>query len=159
MPSNIAIRRCLVCMSQPTTATAGACFRWLTTGSELNRNMPSGYSDSSNACTAAMSIRGAGSVSRSASVWWSNTADAYGSSDLLPAEDPLSASQFHRETERNQQPDERRPRDAARKTVLLVEDNPIDAYVMKEVIAGCRLDVELRVAANGHDALVYLKGV
>jgi CheY-like chemotaxis protein len=43
--------------------------------------------------------------------------------------------------------------------VLLVEDNPIDAYVIKEVLAGCGLDLELRVAANGYDALLYLAGI
>jgi two-component system response regulator len=117
--------------------------------------MPSGYSGFSNGCTAAMSIQAAALASRSVSASWSNTAAVSGWSDLLPAQDPLSPSPSRRETDRLQEPDETTPVAAVRRTVLLVEDNPIDAYVIKEVVAGCGLNLELRVAANGHDALLY----
>jgi CheY-like chemotaxis protein len=42
-------------------------------------------------------------------------------------------------------------------TVLLVEDNPIDVFVIKEAIRKSGLKINLRVASDGQDALAYLQ--
>jgi CheY-like chemotaxis protein len=41
--------------------------------------------------------------------------------------------------------------------VLLVEDNPTDVFVIKELVEGCGLNLRLRVAGDGQDALSYLQ--
>jgi CheY-like chemotaxis protein len=41
--------------------------------------------------------------------------------------------------------------------VLLVEDNPTDIFVIKEVLEGCGLDLQLQIARNGQEALYYLR--
>jgi len=41
--------------------------------------------------------------------------------------------------------------------VLLVEDNPTDVFVIKEAIERSGLDLNLRVASNGQEALQYLQ--
>jgi CheY-like chemotaxis protein len=41
--------------------------------------------------------------------------------------------------------------------VLLVEDNPTDVFVIKEAIERSGLDLNLRVARNGQEALHYLQ--
>jgi len=43
--------------------------------------------------------------------------------------------------------------------VLLVEDNPTDVFVITEVLERCGLNLQLRVASNGQDALVYLQNL
>jgi chemotaxis family two-component system response regulator Rcp1 len=40
--------------------------------------------------------------------------------------------------------------------VLLVEDNPTDVYVIKHVLQSCGLDLDLRIACDGQEALLYL---
>ena len=40
---------------------------------------------------------------------------------------------------------------------MLVEDNATDVFVIKEVLRRCALDLNLRVAGNGQDALLYLQ--
>jgi CheY-like chemotaxis protein len=41
--------------------------------------------------------------------------------------------------------------------VLLVEDNPTDVFVVREVLKRSGLNVRLRVASNGQEALSYLQ--
>lgn len=41
--------------------------------------------------------------------------------------------------------------------MLLVEDNPTDVFVIKEVIDRCELDLKLRVATDGQDAVHYFQ--
>jgi CheY-like chemotaxis protein len=41
--------------------------------------------------------------------------------------------------------------------VLVLEDNPVDVFVIKEVLESCRLDLQLRIFSNGQDALRYLE--
>jgi len=41
--------------------------------------------------------------------------------------------------------------------VLLIEDNPIDVFVIKEVLEGCGPDLDVRLISNGHAALLYLQ--
>jgi CheY-like chemotaxis protein len=43
--------------------------------------------------------------------------------------------------------------------VLLVEDNPTDVFVIKEALERSGLDLNLRVASNGEEALRYLQGL
>jgi CheY-like chemotaxis protein len=43
------------------------------------------------------------------------------------------------------------------RTVLLIEDNPTDVFVIKEAIERSGLDVNLRIASNGEEALLYLQ--
>lgn len=46
---------------------------------------------------------------------------------------------------------------ARQRTVLLVEDNPTDVFVIKEAIERCELDLNLQIASDGQDALHYLQ--
>jgi CheY-like chemotaxis protein len=41
--------------------------------------------------------------------------------------------------------------------VLLVEDNPTDVFVIKEVIKQSELNLDLRVASDGQEALSYFQ--
>lgn len=41
--------------------------------------------------------------------------------------------------------------------MLLVEDNPTDVFVIREVIEECELNLRLRIANDGQDALQYLE--
>jgi chemotaxis family two-component system response regulator Rcp1 len=41
--------------------------------------------------------------------------------------------------------------------VLLVEDNPTDAFVIKWVVEECGLDFRIRIMSDGQDALTYLQ--
>jgi CheY-like chemotaxis protein len=41
--------------------------------------------------------------------------------------------------------------------VLLVEDNPTDAFVIKEAIEKSGLNLKLRIARDGREALLYLQ--
>jgi CheY-like chemotaxis protein len=47
--------------------------------------------------------------------------------------------------------------DPGPRTILLVEDNPIDVFVIKEAIKKSGLKINLRVASDGQDALAYLQ--
>jgi CheY-like chemotaxis protein len=47
--------------------------------------------------------------------------------------------------------------DPGPRTVLLVEDNPTDVFVIKEAIQRSGLDLNLHVARNGQEALRYLQ--
>jgi CheY-like chemotaxis protein len=49
------------------------------------------------------------------------------------------------------------PDDPGPLTVLLVEDNPTDVFVIKEVLEGCGLNFRPRVVSDGRDALRYLE--
>lgn len=40
--------------------------------------------------------------------------------------------------------------------ILLVEDNPGDVFIIKEVLRECRLDLAVHVARDGHEAMLYL---
>ena len=42
-------------------------------------------------------------------------------------------------------------------TVLLVEDNPTDLYVLRLVVERCQLGLDLHIARDGEHALVYLQ--
>ncbi len=42
-------------------------------------------------------------------------------------------------------------------TVLLVEDNPTDVFIIKEVVESCGLNLSVHTARDGLDALVYLR--
>ena len=44
-------------------------------------------------------------------------------------------------------------------TVLLVEDNSTDLFVIKEVLAQCRVNARLQIARDGQAALSYLQAV
>ncbi len=48
---------------------------------------------------------------------------------------------------------------AVHPTVLLVEDNSTDLFVIREVLDGCGLNFRVEVARNGQDALAYLEQV
>jgi two-component system response regulator len=43
------------------------------------------------------------------------------------------------------------------RTVLLVEDNPTDAFVIQEVVEKSELNLRLRIAEDGKDVLLYLE--
>jgi two-component system response regulator len=52
---------------------------------------------------------------------------------------------------------ERHADDPAARTVLLVEDNPTDIFVIKEVLGSCGVRLNLRIARDGQEALQYLQ--
>ncbi len=41
--------------------------------------------------------------------------------------------------------------------MLLVEDNPTDIFVIREVVEACRLGLRLEVARSGQEAIAYLQ--
>jgi CheY-like chemotaxis protein len=51
------------------------------------------------------------------------------------------------------------PTPARPRTVLLVEDNATDIFVIQRVLGLCNLPFGLRIAKDGHDAVLYLKDV
>jgi len=125
----------------------------------LNRSSQNKSSVCSNASTAATNIRAAASDWRSVNAWCSSTAAIFGWSSLRPAADRPSASPSPRTRDTGQQANPEVLPNPGPHTVLLVEDNPTDAFVIKEVLEGCGLNLRLRVAVNGQDALQYLQDV
>jgi len=117
--------------------------------------MRSGFSDSSSACTAVISTRAAALDWRFASVSWSSTAAVSGWSNPRLAEDPPSASPSSRAADNVSQSSSETS--AEPRTVLLVEDNPTDVFVIREAIARSGLKLNLRIASNGEEALRYLR--
>lgn len=157
--------------SQPTRETGGTYSPWLIMGSELNRNLLKKSLDYSNGFTGGTSTREAGSGWRFASAWWSSTGGTSGWSDRLPAKEQPFASPFPCDPDADRQPPngekvrsrvQNRSHDeayAAPGVVLLVEDNPLDVFVIREAIQGSGLNLALQVAANGQEALRYLQDV
>jgi CheY-like chemotaxis protein len=92
----------------------------------------------------------------SVSVLWSSTAAAFGSSVLYLAEDRPSASPFPPDPDSGASHAGASP-DTATRTVLLVEDNPTDVFVMREVVEDCGQNLRLLIADNGREALRYLQ--
>jgi two-component system, response regulator len=143
-----------VFMSQPTNGTDGVFFPWRTMGLGLNRSSQNKSSDSLNGYMAVTSIRAVASVWPYANAWWSNTAGGFGWINPRLAEDPPSASPYPPMDDRSQS---KVSGDTEPRTVLVVEDNPTDVFVIREVIERCNLNVSIRVAADGQDALRYLQ--
>src|SRR5207302_3257925 len=125
-------------------------------GLELNLSSRNKSSDCSNGCTGETNTQAAASDWRSASAWSSSTGAAYGLSGPRLAEDRHSVSRFQQARRRSPRAAPERPVDPEPSTVLLVEDNPTDVFVIKEVLDGSGLNLRLRVANNGQDALSYL---
>jgi len=137
-------------------ATAGVYFPLPIMELELNPSTPSEFLGSLSGFTAATNIRVAASAWRSANAWWSSMGAASGSIDPLPAEDPPSPSRFPSAPDTTHQqksgPAGPRPR-----LVLLLEDNPVDVFVITEVLESLGLDFQLRIACDGGEALAYLQ--
>ena len=57
------------------------------------------------------------------------------------------------------QEDQGEPGRSSRRAVLLVEDNPTDAFVIQGVVASYNPNLAIHVARDGHDALAYLEKV
>jgi CheY-like chemotaxis protein len=70
-------------------------------------------------------------------------------SDRLPAKDPLSVSLSPREGQS--------AGEDALPTVLLVEDNETDVYVIRSMLRRNRINVNLQVALDGEKALAVLQ--
>ena len=71
------------------------------------------------------------------------------------AEEPPSASPFPLASDNKSQSE--RSADLGLPTVLVVEDNPTDLLVIKEAIGRTGRNLNLRVATNGEEALLYLR--
>jgi len=142
-------------MSMQKNGTAGAYFPWLTTELELNRNMPNEFSGFLNAYTAVTSTRVAALDWRFANVLWSSMAAVFGLSDPSLAQDRHSALLFPQELDSMSGSNAETL--AEPRTVLLVEDNPTDVFVIKEAIARSGLKFNFLIAKNGQEALLYLK--
>jgi CheY-like chemotaxis protein len=145
--------------SLPTNGTVGVSFLSPITGSALSPNLPSRSSAFSNVCMAATSTRAAVSDWPSVNAWSSNTVAASGSNSLRPAEDPPSASPSRLAPDRTAHENPERPDDPRPRTVLLVEDNQMDVFVIAEVLKTSGLNLHLRVASNGQEALAYVRDV
>jgi CheY-like chemotaxis protein len=63
-----------------------------------------------------------------------------------PAGDPLSSSQSRNEREAGRR----------RASIVIVDDNPTDVFVIREAILAQRLDLELRVLEDGEEAIGYI---
>jgi CheY-like chemotaxis protein len=70
---------------------------------------------------------------------------------------PPSASPSPRAHDRSRESDSEGSGDPGLRTVLLVEDNSTDVFVIREVIDRCELDLNLRVATDGQDAVHYFQ--
>jgi CheY-like chemotaxis protein len=79
-----------------------------------------------------------------------------GWSDLSQTGDPPSASPFPPESDESDESEAGKPL-GKRLSVLLVEDNPTDVFVIKSVLESCGLDLDLRIASDGQDALQYFE--
>jgi CheY-like chemotaxis protein len=79
-----------------------------------------------------------------------------GWNDLSPTGDPRSASPFPPGSDESAESDAGRPLSKPL-SVLLVEDNPTDVFVIKSVLEACGLDLDLRIASDGQDALQYFE--
>lgn len=143
--------------SEQTSGTAGAYFPWLTMGLGSKRNMRREFSDSLSACTAAISTQVVVLDWRFANVSWSSTAAVSGWSNLRLAEDPPSASPSPRALDSDSQANSETSADLGLRTVLLVDDNPTDVFVIREAIERSGLDLNLHLASNGEEALLYLQ--
>ena len=141
-------------MSPHTNETAGGYSRWLIMELGSRLNMQSESLDSLSACTAATITREAALDWRFANAWWSSTAAGFGWSSLLPDKDPPSASPFPHVPDSD--PQSRTASADPPRTVLLVEDNPTDIFVIKEAIERSGLSVNLHLARDGQEALLYL---
>lgn len=73
--------------------------------------------------------------------------------------DPRSASRSLREPDSDRLPNPEDLPESRALTVLLVEDNPTDVFVIQEVIESSELNLDLRIAGNGQEALTYLQGL
>jgi CheY-like chemotaxis protein len=76
---------------------------------------------------------------------------------LLPEEDRPSASPFPSARDGSEDERSEGSADPAPRTVLLLEDNPTDVFVIREVIESCGLNLDLRIARDGREALQYLQ--
>ena len=75
-------------------------------------------------------------------------------SNLRPEEDRPSALPFPPALDVERQSNTADPVVPA---VLLVEDNPTDVFVIKEVLESCSIKLHLRIAKDGQEALQYLQ--
>ena len=144
-------------MSAPKSETAGMFSQSPITGLGWNRSMENRSSACSNDCTGKINIRVAASDWRYVSASWSNMAAASGSTILHAEADPPFASPFPPAPDDSQASDLKAPSISGPRTVLLVEDNPMDVFVIRELLEGSGLDLHLHIAGNGQDALQYLK--
>jgi CheY-like chemotaxis protein len=142
--------------SQPSSGMDGACFPWPIMELESSRSMPGEFSSFSNASTLAINIQAAASDWRSASEWWSRPAAVSGWSSPHLAGDPPFASRFPLRRPEADYPDAAAPaREPLR--ILLIEDNPTDVFVIREVLKTSGLPVQLQTAENGQEALRLLE--
>ena len=56
-------------------------------------------------------------------------------------------------------PDDNATNTSESKTVLVVEDNPTDVFVIKEVLQSCGCDLRVTIAKDGQEALLYLRAL
>jgi CheY-like chemotaxis protein len=142
--------------SQPMSGTDGASFPWQIMELESSPSMPRGSSSFSNGCTLAINIPAAALDWRSASEWWSRPAAASGWSNPRLAGDPPFALPFPRRRPEQEHPDAAAPaREPIR--ILLIEDNPTDVFVIREVLKEIGLPVQLQTAENGQEALQFFE--
>jgi len=78
-----------------------------------------------------------------------------GLSDLRPPKDQPSASPFPPAPDAKKS--ESNLDDPLVPAVLLVEDNPTDVFVIKEVLGSCGVNLSLHIAKDGQEALRYFK--
>src|SRR5581483_1277325 len=156
MRLSIAERRTLVFTFQPRIGTAGGYSPLPTMESELSRNSPKRFSPHSSVCTPMMSTQAVASDWLYVNVWWSSTADESGFRNLRPAEDRPSASPSPADHERHESKTPRITPQVDR-TVLLVEDNSTDVFVIKKVLADYDPTLRVRIARNGQEAVQYLR--
>src|SRR5689334_18163900 len=115
--------------------------------SALTRNLRIRSLVSSSDYIPARNIREAVLDSQSVNELWSNTAAGFGWSAPFPVRDRPSASLFRPDLDSISETDPGgAPQPAL--TVLLVEDNSTDLFVIKEVLAQCKPNARLQIARD-----------
>lgn len=142
--------------SQPSTGTDGPFSPWLTMELELTPDSRTIFSDCSRDFTEGRSIQEAASDWQFASGLWSGMGDVSGWSILFPVQAQPSASAFPPDPEDDNKAESGEASQQSVGTILLIEDNAADIFVIRDILQTCQLDEDVRIASDGQEALLFL---
>lgn len=140
--------------SQPKNGTAGLNFPVLPNESQFSPTSHRKLSPPSHVLRSGTNMPGGEPEWRSATVFSSGTAAVVGWTNLCLAEDLRSTFPSLPQPDTSADQEEN-----ASRLVLLVEDNPTDIFVVKKVLAEAGINIPIRIARDGQDALQYLLGI
>jgi CheY-like chemotaxis protein len=137
-------------------ATANGSFQWRPTGSTLIPNITPRCLHSSHGFTPRSFTLEVAWDWRFAKEAWRGTSGVFGWSPRL-AEDPPSPSQFLQSEAPAAESSEALAAKQLVHTILLVEDNSSDVYVIRQVLKRSGMPVSLQVAVDGEEALSLIQ--